>query len=316
VFSIVIQADGGILVGGGFTNLAGGINYVGRLNADGSADAAFQPATADWVNGIALQADGKVLVGGYFTQLAGAARTYIGRLNNTDVATQSLAFDGSNLTWVCGGTSPDFSRATFEASTNGVDSFSVGTPVRISGGWQVTGLTLPTNSTIRARGFIAGAVDGSPALFLETNIGQPLVTSGPNDVTVSTLGSASFGVSVVGAAPLSFQWLKNGVPLTDGAKVAGAQTANLILSSLYGADAGTLSVVVNNASGSITSRTAQLTVIDPVIYPFPADASANVGQTVTLQVGVAGTQPIHYQWRKDSQVMPGRTSSVLALTNV
>ena len=53
VFAIAMQADGKILVGGGFTTLGGGgtgaatRNYVGRLNADGSLDTSFDPG-ANW----------------------------------------------------------------------------------------------------------------------------------------------------------------------------------------------------------------------------------------------------------------------------
>jgi len=49
--------------------------------------------------------------------LGGVARTNIGRLINTDPATQSLTSDGSSITWLRGGASPEVWRTTFEAST-------------------------------------------------------------------------------------------------------------------------------------------------------------------------------------------------------
>jgi uncharacterized delta-60 repeat protein len=124
VFALAVQPDGKILVGGQFSRLGGGATTprqsLGRLNADGSLDAAFAPsigglvssiviqddgrilvggagvsrlnsdgsvdssfhfAPAQLVYALALQRDGKILVGGFFTQLAGATRSYIGRLN-------------------------------------------------------------------------------------------------------------------------------------------------------------------------------------------------------------------------------------------
>lgn len=40
----------------------------------------------------------------------------LGRLNNTDPATESLTYDGSTLTWSRDGASPVFWRTTFEFS--------------------------------------------------------------------------------------------------------------------------------------------------------------------------------------------------------
>ncbi len=92
VVSLAVQADGKILVGGVFTNLAGGVrNNIGRLNPDGSLDTSFNPGTGGGgifgpeVDVLAVQPDGKILVGGEFTLLGGGSgttvRNRIGRLN-------------------------------------------------------------------------------------------------------------------------------------------------------------------------------------------------------------------------------------------
>ena len=89
---IVIQPDGRILVGGYFSTLGGGgtgtttRNFVGRLNADGSLDTAFNPGANNWVEALAVQPDGKILISGYFTTLGGGGtgtteRNRIGRLH-------------------------------------------------------------------------------------------------------------------------------------------------------------------------------------------------------------------------------------------
>src|SRR6266851_1591525 len=65
VYSLAMQADGKILVGGYFTILGGhSRNYLGRLNADGTLDTSFNPDVNFWVNSLAVQGDGKILVGG------------------------------------------------------------------------------------------------------------------------------------------------------------------------------------------------------------------------------------------------------------
>ena len=77
-----MQPDGKIVVGGAFTTLGGQArNYIGRLNADGTLDATFNPGAGNDVHALAVQADGKIVVGGSFTTLGGQARNHIGRLN-------------------------------------------------------------------------------------------------------------------------------------------------------------------------------------------------------------------------------------------
>ncbi|MEP6955726.1 MAG: delta-60 repeat domain-containing protein, partial [Chthoniobacterales bacterium] len=93
VYTIAVQADGRVLLGGYFTTLApnGGApvtrNRIARVNPDGSLDAAFDPNVNRQVGVIALQADGKILLGGDFTTLAPnegpiIQRNHIARLEN------------------------------------------------------------------------------------------------------------------------------------------------------------------------------------------------------------------------------------------
>src|SRR6185436_5554472 len=92
VYTLARQADGKVLVGGYFNGLGGGTgtttrNFIGRVEADGAIDGAFNPGanSISGVNTLALQADGKILVGGTFTGLGNATgttpRSNIGRLN-------------------------------------------------------------------------------------------------------------------------------------------------------------------------------------------------------------------------------------------
>ncbi|MCX7680516.1 MAG: hypothetical protein N2508_00875, partial [Anaerolineae bacterium] len=73
-------------------------NYIGRLNADGTLDAAFNPGAGERVHTLALQADGKILVGGWFDTLGGQPRNNIGRLNAS--GTLDAAFNPGANSWV------------------------------------------------------------------------------------------------------------------------------------------------------------------------------------------------------------------------
>jgi uncharacterized delta-60 repeat protein len=93
VYALALQADGKIVVGGSFSNLSGGVgplprSGIGRLNADGSVDQAFDPGSNGLVRALLVQADGRILVGGSFTTLGGGGtgtttRHNVGRLDAT-----------------------------------------------------------------------------------------------------------------------------------------------------------------------------------------------------------------------------------------
>lgn len=82
--SIVLQADGKILVGGHFKNF-NGIPFAGlvRLNIDGSIDSSFniKKGFDNYVYTIALQSDQKILIGGLFLTFDGISQKKITRLN-------------------------------------------------------------------------------------------------------------------------------------------------------------------------------------------------------------------------------------------
>ncbi|MGI8967189.1 MAG: delta-60 repeat domain-containing protein, partial [Limisphaerales bacterium] len=143
VFSIAVQSDGKILIGGVFTTLSpnGGAavprNRIARLNADGTLDTAFDPNANGPVLSIAAQSDGKILIGGEFNSLApngGAAvpRNSIARLNAD--GTLDTAFNPN--------------------ANNSVDSIAAQSDGKILIGGQFTTLT-PNNGAITTRNRIA-----------------------------------------------------------------------------------------------------------------------------------------------------------------
>jgi uncharacterized delta-60 repeat protein len=316
VYSLAAQADGKILVGG-FPAAPGGQprGCLGRLNADGTLDSAFNPGASSVVNSLAVQADGKILVGGSFTSLGGQPRSYLGRLNATEPATQSLSHSGTTITWLRGGTSPEVWRTTFECSTNGTSWVSLGAGTRIAGGWRMTGVPLPASSVLRARGYASGGYGNGSGWFVES-YSPPVWVSPPPSLTRDAGGSATFNVTTVGTAPLSYHWFKAGVPLVNGGKVAGATTASLSLTNLLGADGGSYWVVVSNTFGSVTSAVATLTVRDPVITAQPVSQARNAGEIVTFSVTALGTAPMGYQWWKDGVALSGATAASLMRSNL
>ena len=105
VFSIALQSDGKILVGGAFTNYTGITeNGIIRLNSDGTKDTSFITGTGfegsfgGFVYDIALQNDGKILVGGNFTTYKGITANRIIRLNSDgSLDTSFITGTGANI---------------------------------------------------------------------------------------------------------------------------------------------------------------------------------------------------------------------------
>ena len=83
----------------------------------------------------------------------------------------------------------------------------------------------------------------------------------PVDQTNIVPGSdVSFSVTATSTIPLSYQWQKDGVGLTDGGSITGATTATLTITGVMESDEGGYRCVVANTAGMDTSNTAMLTV--------------------------------------------------------
>ncbi len=81
----------------------------------------------------------------------------------------------------------------------------------------------------------------------------PTIITQPQDAFASAGGSHTFTVLVSRSHPLSYQWMKNTIPLT------GETSSALILSDIAMEDAGGYSAWVTNSLGSVTSTVATLT---------------------------------------------------------
>jgi hypothetical protein len=136
----------------------------------------------------------------------------------------------------------------------------------------------------------------------------------PADRQVVAGQSTTFTAEVLGTPPLSFQWLKDGQP------IAGATAPTFTLGSVLPGDAGKYSVGVTNPAGSVTSRSAVLTVSGaPIVITNPdqpADVTTTEGLSVTFNVVVSGSAPLSYQWSKGVTPIVGATNASFTLTNV
>lgn len=187
-----------------------------------------------------------------------------------------------------------------------------------SGNYTTAVLTLADNGR-QFRLVASNAAGSAESLPVTVSVSDadvaPTLLAQPSALTVAAGGEAVFAVDARGTEALSYQWRKDGAPL------AGAHSAVLRLAAVSAASAGDYSVVVSNVAGSVASASAALGVgpaggaaaLAPSIVTPPLAVTIGSGNTATFGIGVAGTGPFSYQWRKDGRAIAGATAAVYSL---
>jgi serine protease len=101
----------------------------------------------------------------------------------------------------------------------------------------------------------AGLLDAGAAVSRAVLSAPPVIVSAPQSLSIVEGQTATLAVTAAGAAPLRYQWKRNGVD------VAGATASSYTTPALSVGDSGTrYAVAVANPLGSITSAEATITV--------------------------------------------------------
>lgn len=256
VNKVIVQPDGKILVGGGFTNYAGsGKSNLVRLNGDGTVDATFNPGGSGpdfLVQDMDLMPDGRILIAGNFGTYNGIQNYCVARLfpnaaldpgfhvppNSINNAVYAIALHRSNAVlvagdfFICGGHSqPHITR--FD-STGVVDTtFWVGTGFD---GTVYDLLVLPDQRIVAGGSFYnyQGNWCGDLALLASNGLHDPSMDTDPGFVgTGSSIRALALQPDGKLLAAGYFGW-HNGVPRTAIARLdmSGAYDTSFI-SPLY-----------------------------------------------------------------------------------
>jgi len=145
----------------------------------------------------------------------------------------------------------------------------------------------------------SGGAYGQGAIFKITFTSAPQINTQPASQTNVVGGRVTFYVTVFGAPQLFYQWQQNGTNLTDGSHVSGSAARVLTLNNITSAQAGTYSVIVSNALGSVTSSGALLTVEAVPIFQTAAQAGGTFAFTWTA------TPPQIYQVQATTNLSSG-----------
>jgi hypothetical protein len=166
---------------------------------------------------------------------------------------------------------------------------------------------------------VAGSVTSSNAVL--TVASSPVILMQPTNQTVLAGSAATFAVTAIGIAPLSYQWQVNGTNLVNGGYnggyINGATSNVLTFGNVQVASSGSYMVIVTNVAGSVTSSNAVLTVtnVPPTITVQPTNQTVALGTTVTLAVTATGTAPLSYQWQDGTNLVNGATNNILTIAN-
>jgi sugar lactone lactonase YvrE len=284
------SAAANLILSGTTTNDAG--NYLVIVtNAWGSATSSVAMLTVVSPPVITQQPTNQVVV-------AGSAASFNVTASGTAPLGYQWQLDSTNLTDGGELSGSDTTNLVLSATTtNDVGSYSV----IITNAW--------------------GSVTSSVATL--TVVFPPVITSQPQSQTVLVGSPAALNVTVSGTAPLNFQWLKNGLPLSNGSELTGLASPNLVFNATTIGDMGSYTIVVTNTWGSVTSSVAILTVISPpVIAQQPTNQVVIVGSPASFNVTAWGTAPLEYQWQvngtnlTDGGEISGSTTTNLVLSDV
>ncbi len=327
-----IQAlpDGKVMVGGPSTLSTGGTNssYFARLSADGSHDTTFTGGASQGVTAFSRLQDGKWLTAGN----SGSMRRFTaeGAVDGTWTTTASgviqtinqdasgRIYIGGDFISVNGSPSPRF--AALDSNGNFDASFDVRT------GANNTILT----QRARALGgrWIAGRFTqyrGKTVSRLALLNGNPIdlaITAQPRESAVEAGQTITFSVAALGTSPLTYQWNKNGTPLTDDARISGSTTPDLTITGATLADENLYTVTVSNptSGNSLLSVPAEMVLLaGPEITFAPASVTTEAGLTTIINAAARGAGTLSYSWTlsgtplTDSSTISGASTPKITL---
>jgi RHS repeat-associated protein len=110
--------------------------------------------------------------------------------------------------------------------------------------------------------------------------GAPLISSQPQSQKITNGLSASISATATGVAPLSYQWMLNGI------SISGATLSGYSLTNIQTTDAGVYSVIISNASGITLSSDAILSLAGYALWTETFEAG------VSNWTAVSGATPL------------------------
>ncbi len=165
--------------------------------------------------------------------------------------------------------------------------------------------------TVRVSNSAGSVTSGEAVLTVSsTATSAPVITQQPTDQSAAVGQTATFAIAANGGG-LSYQWYRNGQPVT------GATSSAWTFTATAGDKDMAVQCRVQNGLGTTWSNWTKLnlvtTVALPVITQNPGPVSVNVGSPATFSVSAVGVG-LTYQWRRNNVAIPGATSATYTFT--
>lgn len=187
---------------------------------------------------------------------------------------------------------------------------NLGTVTRISAGGDCVVVVLADRSVrawgqfdspiLKVPGSLANAfrISAGGAHALALRVDPPAIATQPPAKSVLIGTPTTLTVIATGSEPLNYQWRY------AGTNIPNANAATYPIAAAQASDAGTYSVFIENAAGSVLSSNAVLTVqIPPVITQEPADLTVGERKAATFKVVATGVN-LSYRWRFNGDPLP------------
>lgn len=147
---------------------------------------------------------------------------------------------------------------------------------------------------------------------------QPLsVGNIPSTQTLCAGQTLNVSSTITGSSPITYQWLYNSNPISNGGNISGATSNSLTINNLLASQSGNYQLQVTQGGCSqVTTNTMALTVNtnSATFTTHPQSQSICVGQSFTLSASLSGTVT-SYQWYKNSNPITGATSATYNVNN-
>lgn len=324
-----LMADGRILISGE-SDFRGNVQYTRLLmvNPDGSRDASFDPFATTW--SVEPQKDGKIVCIFRDSQ----ANYSVGRLLadgrfdtvfNANVPTitngpiDEVIIEPNGKILLVGGFE-NVNTARYDCFVRLSEDGTLDPTFEGRQGYRLFGVALDIESaTYDPRGFAYFSPEdgnasftgsqGMVRIFLDEVDAQ--IYRQPGAQSIALGDTRTLTVSATGQGSASYQWFK------DGAPISGGTDGKLVLSGFAVADSGVYSARATVGSVSVDSEPFLVTAAGaPEIQSVTVADSAGLGRDTTFSVDATGVGVLSYQWRKDGVGITGATAATLELTDL
>ena len=236
-------------------------------------------------------------------------------ISNSDAAVYSIIFSNANATVTNYATLTVIAPPVLTAQPTNLlvlPGTNIAFSVSLTGSapffryqWQFNGTNLlnATNAifnnssvTTNNAGNYSVTITNAAGIAVSSNAALTVVMS-PASRTNYAGSTTTFTAIAFTPEALNYQWQKTGTNLMDGGNISGSTNNAFTIANISDADAAIYKLVVSDATGSVTTSNAVLTVYDfPFVATQPQSQTVLAGSNVTFTAAAYGAPPLVFQW--------------------